>query len=363
VKTLFTLFAALFFLGGLAACGKRRPPLPPVERIPQRTELLSGAQRGNQVVLSWPAPLRNASDGSVQSIRRIDIYRLAEKPDAPLPLTEEDYSQRAAVIGSIQFAEIKAAGETLTYTDVLTFTGNPTRLRYALKYVNSAGQKASFSNFLIIEPAGKIALPPRISAVGESENALSVKWQAPAGNIDGSDGLNIIGYNIYRATGDTTLRNEPLNGPNPVNATEFSDTTFNFGEQYTYIVRAVSVGANGQPVESLNSNAVAIKPIDKYPPTAPTNLSLAVSPNGKTISLFFPANPERDIAGYRLYRATDSLLPLNQWQPLTSGLLTRTTFRDETVAPGRSYSYYLIAVDAAGNTSQPSAVVTETIPQ
>ncbi|MGB9179731.1 MAG: hypothetical protein WCB68_10850, partial [Pyrinomonadaceae bacterium] len=88
----FTLFPLLFVLLLFnAACGKRRPPQPPVESVPQRTELLSGAQRGNQVILSWPAPLRNASNSSVQSIRRIDIYRLAEKPSAPLPLTEDEF--------------------------------------------------------------------------------------------------------------------------------------------------------------------------------------------------------------------------------------------------------------------------------
>ncbi|MBV9210606.1 MAG: hypothetical protein JOZ52_08260, partial [Acidobacteria bacterium] len=54
-----------------AACGKRRPPQPPVERVPQRTEALTGSQRGNQITLSWPAPRRNANDSSVQSIRRV----------------------------------------------------------------------------------------------------------------------------------------------------------------------------------------------------------------------------------------------------------------------------------------------------
>src|SRR6185312_1362455 len=71
-------FLLLLFIV-LSGCGKRRPPLPPVERVQQRTELLSGIQRGNQVILSWPAPQRNAPDSSVQSIRRIDVYRLAEK--------------------------------------------------------------------------------------------------------------------------------------------------------------------------------------------------------------------------------------------------------------------------------------------
>jgi len=69
-KKAWCLALAVAFL--VAGCGKRRPPMPPVERVQQRTELLSGAQRGNQVTLSWPAPLRNAPDPSVQSIRRID---------------------------------------------------------------------------------------------------------------------------------------------------------------------------------------------------------------------------------------------------------------------------------------------------
>src|SRR6185436_20939865 len=74
--TLAVLFCLLPLAFGLAACGKRRPPLPPVERVPQRTELLSGVQRGNQVILVWPAPRRNAGSGSVQSIRRVDVYRV-----------------------------------------------------------------------------------------------------------------------------------------------------------------------------------------------------------------------------------------------------------------------------------------------
>src|SRR5207237_328257 len=61
----FTLGIVLPLICFFAACGKRRPPLPPVERIPQRTELLSGVQRGNQVILIWPAPRRSASAARV----------------------------------------------------------------------------------------------------------------------------------------------------------------------------------------------------------------------------------------------------------------------------------------------------------
>ena len=103
-----TLSFALL-VGFAAACGKRSPPLPPIERVQQRTESLSGIQRGNQVILSWPAPRRNAPDPSVQSIRRIDVYRLAEKPRAPLALTEDEFAARSTLIGSVTYDQIKNA--------------------------------------------------------------------------------------------------------------------------------------------------------------------------------------------------------------------------------------------------------------
>lgn len=350
----------------VVGCGKRGYPLPPVERIPQRTELLSGIQRGNQVLLNWPAPRRNAGDGSVQSIRRIDVYRLTERSDAPLPLTEEDFATRATLIGSVDAQTLQTAqpGGTLTYTDTPDFGTVPARLRYALRYVNSAGQRAAFSNFLLLEPAARVAQPPTLNPVRESEYALTLRWTPPATNVDGSAPVNLTGYNIYRsAAGQTEKDATQLNGSTPFVGTEFADKDFRFNEQYTYLVRAVSLGANGQPVESLNSNTQTVLPKDIYSPSAPANISLAVSPNGKTISLFFPANPERDIAGYYLYRTTDPQQPLARWTKLTNELLTRTTYRDEQIAVGQIYYYYLVAVDTAGNISPPSALVSDTAPR
>jgi fibronectin type 3 domain-containing protein len=92
-------------------------------------------------------------------------------------------------------------------------------------------------------------------------------------------------------------------------------------------------------------------------------VSLAVSPNGKVISLFFPANPERDILGYRVFRSTAETLPFDKWQKLTDEILTRTTYRDDKVEAGRKYFYYVVAVDSAGNVSPPSGVVSEIVPQ
>jgi hypothetical protein len=220
-----------------AACGKRRPPLPPVENVPQRTELLSGVQRGNQVILSWPAPRRNAPEGSVQSIRRIDIYRVSESTTDPLPLTEEEFASRATLIGSVPFSSSTGVAEDLTYVDTLTLN-EPVRLRYALRYVNATGQRASFSNFLLIEPATRVSQPPVLLAVtNESESVVKIRWQTPPANVDNSTPVNLLGYNVYR-----TDRSQNETAQTPLNsalltATEFNDQTFKFGEEYVYLVR------------------------------------------------------------------------------------------------------------------------------
>jgi fibronectin type 3 domain-containing protein len=323
---------------------------------------LSGAQRGNQVILSWPAPLRNAGEGSVQSIRRVDVYRVAEKPHAPLPMTEEEFAARANLIGSVTYDEIKKAGNNLTYTDTLELGGEPARLRYAVRYVNAAGERAAFSNFFLMEPAAKVAAPPTIIKTGKeySETANTITWEPPKTNTDGSTPVNLLGYNVYRANAaQPETSQNPLN-QEPITTTQYQDKSFKFGEKYTYIVRSVSLGTEGKPVESLNSNSIQLAPVDTYPPAPPENVSIGPAP-GK-LSVFWVANSEPDLAGYYLYRSTDPNLPKDKWTKLTPTLYTKTTFADDNVESSKTYYYYVIAVDNAGNKSEPSEVASDTVP-
>jgi fibronectin type 3 domain-containing protein len=356
------LMLALAALSLAPTCGKRRPPLPPIERIPQRTESLGGAQRGNEIILIWPAPLRNASQGSVQSIRRVDVYRVAEKPSAPLPMTEDEFGARATLIGSVPYDVIKSGGPTLTYVDKLELAGEPARLRYAIRYVNAAGQRAAFSNFFLMEPAARIAEPPTIIKTGKefSETANTITWQPPTKNIDGSTPVNLLGYNVYRVIASRPeAEPEPLN-PQPLTATQYQDKKFKFGDRYIYFVRSVSLGTEGKPVESLDSNPLELSQVDIYPPSAPALAAPGAAPG--RIALFWTANPEPDVAGYYLYRSTDPNLPKERWTKLTPALYTKTTFTDANVETGKTYYYYVKAVDNAGNEGPPSDVVSETVP-
>jgi hypothetical protein len=350
--------AFIFFalLTGLS-CGKRKPPLPPLESIAQRAEI-SGTQRGNIITLSWSLPSQNTSAGNTLNISRADVYRLAESLTSPLTLSEEEFTSRSTLISALPVSAEDFRRGRLSFTDTLQFSGQPARLRYAVRFVNAAGQKAAFSNFWLVEPTSKVAANPTMLAGQVSSNAIMLSWNAPKENVDGSTPANIIGYNVYRGSGAdgsaTILNNAPLT------ENKFNDRLFDFGADYRYFVRTVSLGGGGEPVESLDSNTIALNPKDIFAPRPPTAVTIAAAPGN--LSIFFAVNTESDLAGYQVYRSNNSNQPLSDWTLLTKELLTTNTFRDTNVESGKTYFYYLTAIDKNGNVSDASETISETVP-
>lgn len=353
-KTCLVSAIAIASFFGALSCGKRKPPLPPVDRVKQ-IAAINGIQIGNEIRVIWQMPARNAPDGSILNISRVDVYRLAEPLDASLSLTEEEFASRSTLIGSVPVSDSDFALKQLSYTDVLQFAGQPVRLRYAVRLVNASGQKAAFSNFLLMEPTARVANAPGKPSAEVSQEAVTVSWEAPSSNVDGSEPANVLGYNIYRSLPDTAVGR--LNEKGPLDSTEFRDEFFEFDRDYTYFVRTVSLGVNAEQIESLDSVRVSVKTIDTFPPAPPSALTIAASPN--TISIFFAANIESDVSGYRVYRSTNPDAPLDEWQLLTPDLLDVTTYQDQEISVGTRYYYYVKAVDLRGNISEPSKVVSE----
>lgn len=339
------------------ACGKRGAPLPPVEKIQQRATI-TGFQQGNQVFLTWTMPVRNAAAGDTLYINRVDVYRLVEPVNVDLSLSEEDFAARSTLIASVPVTEKDFPKNQLSYTDKLEFAGQPARLRYAVRFVNASGQKAAFSNFILIEPTAKIAENPTNLSGKIEQQAILLSWNAPEANIDKTKPANILGYNLYRT--EAGVSNPRLLNKTPINDTYYSDSFFEFERKYSYFVRSVSLGNDGEPVESSNSNILEIVPKDVFPPSPPAAITIAAAPNN--ISLFFATNPEKDVIGYLVYRTTNPDLERSEWENLTPDLIQTNTFQDTKVESGKIYYYYLTATDKYGNVSLPSDTVFETAP-
>lgn len=354
-KAPLALLAVVLLLS--LSCGKRRPPLPPSERVAQRVDL-SGFQRGSNVILSWKMPARNAGKGSVLNISRADIYRLAEPASAPLTLSEEEFASRSVLIATVPITDADFGLKNLSFQDRLEFAGQAARLRYSVRLANAAGQKGAFSNFIVVEPVSRVAESPTSLSAEVSQEAITLRWDPSTENVDKTTPPNLLGYYVYRSTSE----NEPakLLTKSLVTGTTYRDEFFDFGKQYFYFVRAVSAGTEAVPIESNESNIVKVKPIDTFPPSPPAAITLAAGQS--VISIFFAINPEKDVAGYKIYRSTDQGLDKSKWTLLTPELLTTNTYQDKTVESGKTYFYYLTATDSSGNVSQPSEIVSEAAP-
>jgi Tol biopolymer transport system component/flagellar hook assembly protein FlgD/fibronectin type 3 domain-containing protein len=99
--------------------------------------------------------------------------------------------------------------------------------------------------------------------------------------------------------------------------------------------------------------------IDNTPPVAPVLISAV--PNNSDVFLTWKANTEPDLAGYLLYR-NEQLANVTGIVsgPLKPYLMTGTTYLDKAVPDGK-FSYYLLAMDKAGNLSDQSNTLEVTI--
>ena len=342
-------------LSGLS-CGKRKPPLPPLERVQQRVEI-SSFQRGNVITLIWTLPVRNASDKSTLNITRADIYRLAQPLNNSLALSEEEFATNSTLISTLPITDADF-GKQITYNDILEFADQPVRLRYAIRLANASGQKAAFSNFLLIEPIAKAAGSPASLDATILEQSIKLNWIAPILNVDGTKPANILGYNIYRA--NSAIDIPILLNSYPITDVSFNDKNFEFGKVYKYFVQTVSLGSNGESVESLDSNKIEVNSKDTFAPSPPSAITIAAAPNN--LSIFFAVNIEKDVVGYKIFRTINPNQPKSEWMSITKETLLSNTFQDFAVESGKTYYYYLTAIDRAGNVSEPSEVISETAP-
>ncbi len=346
-----SLCLSIFFYG----CGKIGDPLPPIPRAPLIIEELNVTQQGTALILSFPL-VRTTRSPKVQ---RIDVYRLVESVNDPEGLTQESFSLRAGLLTSI--AQIPDKTSTITYRDPLDLKSSErnVRYRYAIRLVNAAGQAADFSNYAKITPLFDLSLPPTELKATQLEKQIELSWTPPATNESGVTPANVAAYNLYRQTGSSVAR---LN-TEPLTVTRFIDRNFQFGANYQYTVRALSLlpgnASLSAAIESNESIPLAHTPKDTFPPVAPGPVTIASI--GGMVSLFWPLNQETDIAGYNLYRAEEENTPPEKWVKLNSQLHRTASFRDDRVQVGKLYYYQITAVDSYGNESARSEVKSETV--
>ncbi|HEY0049844.1 MAG TPA: hypothetical protein VGB68_11185, partial [Pyrinomonadaceae bacterium] len=143
-----------------------------------------------------------------------------------------------------------------------------------------------------------------------------------------------IGFHVYRSEIEnlpfafwTRLTDEPI----PEG--DFNDAAAAVGKRYFYKLTRVDAEGN---------ESAPITPKSTYTDHAGNR---------------FGQNPMVDFAGYNIYRSADESVALERWERRNTEPLPTTEFRDEGVASGEIYFYYVRAVDSKGTESAPSEVV------
>jgi Zn-dependent metalloprotease/chitodextrinase len=176
------------------------------------------------------------------------------------------------------------------------------------------------------------AAPTGLSSSSITETTFTLNWNAATDNV------GVTGYDVYS--------NGSLLGS--VTGTSANITGLTASTTYAMTVKAKDAAGN---ISSASGalNVTTANPPDTQAPTAPTSLSSANITNS-TVSLSWNAASDNvGVTGYDVYKNGSFLATATSTSYNVSGLTANTT-----------YSFYVKAKDAAGNTSSASSSINVT---
>ncbi|MDH3976652.1 MAG: FG-GAP-like repeat-containing protein, partial [Deltaproteobacteria bacterium] len=150
--------------------------------------------------------------------------------------------------------------------------------------------------------------PPTSLTGIAGESLVSLSWVPPTKNEDGSDLLDLAGYNVYKNISSPVSEYPPAPENSsliPVGTETFTVTGLTNVDTYNFIVRAVDFAGN----ESINSNEISLSPqLDTIPPAPPTGLTSIDGDSRVDLSWIAPtlnnnSSTMIDLAGYWIYRS------------------------------------------------------------
>ncbi len=188
--------------------------------------------------------------------------------------------------------------------------------------------------------------PESLKFKTEKEKVILV-WKAPEKNWDGSSPARVEGYRVYRQLGE----NKVLLTEEPLLLTRFEDQEVEHNRKYLYFVTAVA--SLFPPYgESDFSKPLEVLYLDRFPPQPPERFTVIFT--GDFMLLRWERSPSRDVVGYFVYRQTGDKV-----EKLTEEPLKDLEYEDHQIKKGKRYTYWVTAVDRAGNESNPSEKLSE----
>jgi hypothetical protein len=213
---------------------------------------------------------------------------------------------------------------------------------YRVRAVNSAGYSA-YSNTAsattnAATTVSKPAAPSSLILSVISSSQINLSW---------TDNSSVeSGFKIERSTDGTTFTQIALNGSNDVT---YSSTGLTASKKYYYRVRATNSAGDSSYSNIASATTKAASTADTQAPTAPSGLYLA-SKTTSSVTIKWKASTDNvGVSFYKVYRN-------GKYMNGSSDMMDV----DESVVRGTTYTYYITAVDKAGNESAKSNSISVT---
>jgi len=282
---------------------------------------------------------------SVGSTSQIDLTWTPSSDDVAVTGYQIDRCQGS---GCTSFAQIATSSVT-SFSD--TGLAASTTYRYRVRATDAAGNVSANSSIVTATTqAAPDTTPPTapagLAATVVSATQINLSWTAATDNI------GVTGYQIDRCQGSGCTSFAQIATST---VTSFSNTGLAASTTYRYRVRATDAAGN---VSANSSIVTATTAPDTTLPTTPTGLA-ATAVGATQINLTWNASSDNvGVTGYRVYRCTGTTCTPST-QIATS---TATSYSNTGLTALTTYRYRVRAVDAAGNLSANSSIVTATTP-
>ena len=284
-----------------AACFDTQPPTPP-------SGFKQVATSEDSVVLAWDASSDNVG------VVEYGVYRNLQR--------EATAAEPTTTLSGL------SCGSTYDYAvDASDAAGN--RSLRASVFVQTASCPSPPSSGDTTPPSA----PTGLAASNTTQTGLTLNWNAATDNV------SVTGYDVYRNGSKITS----------VGTTNAGQTGLSCGTSYTFAVVARDAAGNSSPSTQLTAATSACSASssgDTTPPSAPTGLAASnTTQTGLTVN-WNAATDNVGVTGYDVYRNGSKITSVGTTNAGQTGL-----------SCGTSYTFAVVARDAAGNSS-PSTQLT-----
>ena len=338
-KTLIILCVVSVFA---VSCGVKDGPYLPKQRLSNPAKNFRVFVRSKGVLLRWNAPHENTDGSPLLSLGGFRVFRADTAFKKICFSCPRDFSQ---IFDYNYMGSKNKAPEAIKFFYLDTALEFKNLYTYKLQTYNEnndAGQSTGAVDVYWDAPPLK---PDKVISE-KSGRLITVSWDAPLTNEDGTPAEEIYGYNLYRSEKKGEEPSVPLNNK-VFKKTVAEDIPPKFDKVYYYSVRAVRKVKNSM-VESASSSEVAVSYMDTSPPGIPTGL--AAIPVEEGVLLKWVPKAEKDFSGFNIYRKTGKE---KDFVKINTGLVKTVSWVDADVKVKYRYVYAVTSVDssAAANES------------